>query len=172
MNRQQKSDVIMELKESFSGSPASFVVGVQKLTVTQLQALRSKLRQNGGTLKIAKARLMRRAASGLEGAGVLDPYFKEQIGVVFTAGQTPAIAKVLYDFSKDHQAFTIVAGYMEAEFLDKNAIVRVASLPPREVLLAQVCGTLKAPMNNMATVLNLLMLRLLWTLKQVGDKKS
>jgi large subunit ribosomal protein L10 len=172
MNRQQKADVIATLKGNFEQSSASFIVGFQGLTVAQLQKLRGNLRKNGGSLKVTKARLMKRAAEGIQGAETLVPHFKNQIGIVFTSGETPAVAKVLHDFSKENQALTVIAGYLDAEFLDSNSVVRIASLPSREVLLAQVCGTIKAPLANSVNVLNVLVLRLLWTLKQVGDTKQ
>jgi large subunit ribosomal protein L10 len=172
MNRQQKAEVIDFLKDNFSKSHASFIVGFQGLTVSQLRTLRGKLRKNGGKLKVAKARLMKIAAEGMEGADTLLPYCKNQIGVVFTTDQAPAIAKVLSDFSKENEALKLVAGYLDTSFLDSASIGRIASLPSREVLLAQVCGTIKAPTTNFVNVLNVLMLRLLWTLKQVGEKKQ
>ncbi len=172
MNRQQKLEVIESLKDGFSKSNASFIVDFQGLTVAQLQKLRGNLRKNGSKLKVAKARLMRRAAQGVRGAETLEPYLKNQIGIIFTTGETPAVAKVLKDFAQENQALKLVAGYLEAEFLDSDSVVRIASLPSREVLLAQVCGTIKAPMSGCVNVLNVLVVRLLWTLKQVGEKKS
>lgn len=171
MNRQQKAEVIALMRDSFSDSQASFVIGFQGMTVAKMQELRKKLRQNGGTLKVTKARLMKRAAKELDAEQLL-PYLKNQIGIIFATGQAPAVAKVLYDFSKENEALKLVAGRLDAKFLDSNSIVRIASLPSREVLLARVCGTIQAPLVGVVSVLNVMTLRLLWTLKQVGDQKQ
>ena len=171
MNRQQKADMITFMRDNIAASQASFIIGFQGMTVGQMQKLRSSLRKNGGKLQVTKARLMKRAASELEAEQLL-PYFKNQIGVVFATKEVPAIAKVLHDFSKENEALKLVAGRLDAKFLDGASIVRIASLPPREVLLGQVCGTVQAPVAGMVTVLNVMLLRLLWTLKQVGNQKQ
>jgi large subunit ribosomal protein L10 len=172
MNRQQKSEVVDFLKNNFSENQASFLVGFQGLTVAQMQDLRRELRKQGGTLKVTKARLMKRAAVGLKCSDELAPFFKGQIGLVFADKETPNVAKVLYEYAKKHEALKLVAGCFEDSVLDGSSIVRIASLPSREVLLAQVCGTLKAPLTSFVTVLNMQTLRLLWTLQAIGDAKK
>jgi large subunit ribosomal protein L10 len=115
---------------------------------------------------------MKRAVDGMSGIEDLTPYFKEQIGLVFVSDKIAEVAKILTDFSKEHQALKLVAGCVEETVVPKEKISAIASLPPREVLLAQVCGTIKAPISNFANVLNMQVLRLLWTLKQVEQKKQ
>ncbi|HSW73653.1 MAG TPA: 50S ribosomal protein L10 [Candidatus Limnocylindria bacterium] len=171
MNRQQKAEMVTSLRDSFSKSNASFIIGFQGMTVRQMQSLRSQLRKNGGSLKVTKARLMKHAAKDVDAEQLL-PYLKNQIGIIFTTGEAPAIAKVLYDFSKENEALKLVAGKLDALFLDGASIVRIASLPSREVLLAQACGTIKAPLAGMVTVLNAMTLKLLWTLKQIEAQKQ
>ncbi len=152
MNRQQKVEVIDLLKNGLSGSDASFIVGFKGLSVAQMQNLRKQLRTQGAKLKIAKGRLMKIASAGLP-AQDLAPFFKEQIGLVFAAKDSTAIAKVLYDFAKKHEALKIVAGCMDSKVVDKAHINKIASLPTREVLLAQLCGTLQLPMFMLVAVL-------------------
>jgi len=172
MNRQQKESVVSQLRENFSQSEAAFLVEYRGLTVHQLEKLRGNLRQKGGTFKITKARLMKLAVDGLEGQQDLTPFFKEQVGIVFATKETPTVAKALNDFAKNHEALKLIVGCLDKKILQKNDVIRIASLPTREVLLAQVAGTMNAPISNLASVLNLLIVRLLWTLKQIEDQKK
>ena len=172
MNREQKSNVIKELSQDFNAHQAAFIVGYQGMTVAQLHVLRTLLRAQGGTFHVAKARLIKRAVEGIEGAQALQPYLKNQIGVVFASDQAPAVAKVLQNYAKEHEKLQLVAGCFENMILDAQAIGRIADLPSREVLLAQVCGTLQAPISGLANVLNILILRLLWTLKRIEETKQ
>lgn len=172
MNREQKESVIQSLKESFLQSKAAFLVNYQGLTVNQMQGLRRQLREKNGNLKVAKARLMKRAVDGVEGAGQLNGYFKEQVGLVFAHDEAPAVAKVLYDFSKENEALGLVVGYFDDRILASENIARIASLPSREVLLAQIAGTLKAPIVGLATTLNMVPTKLALALKAVGEKKK
>ena len=172
MNRQQKELVVQLFRENFTQSPASFVVGYKGLTVSQMQNLRSKLREHGGALKVTKARLMKLAFGDLEDAKALMPHLQDQIGIVFASDEPPAVAKVLSEFAKDNSALTLIVGALEGDALDSQGIVRIASLPSKTQLLANVCGTLKAPMTCLAFVLNMQIVQLLVVLKQVAEKKK
>lgn len=152
MNRQEKSSVISLLKDQFSQSQGSIVVGYKGLSVSQLQSLRRGIRKNGGSFKVTKARLMRLAAQDVPSAQPLIPYFKEQIGVVFADGESEVL-KFLHTFAKDNEALKVVAGSLESKLVDKAMLFRLASLPSRDVMLSQVCGTLKAPISKLAYVL-------------------
>lgn len=155
MNRAEKQNVIESLQNDFSKNNATFLVGVKGLSVTQIQALRKDLRPQGGKLKITKARLMKIAANNAK-EDILDSFFKDQIGVVFAGSEPSAIAKILYNFAKQNEALKIVAGSVEKQLFDKQLIVRIAQLPSKEVLLAQLCGTLKAPIAKLAIVIDAL----------------
>jgi large subunit ribosomal protein L10 len=173
MNRQQKELVVQLLRERFSHSPASFIVGYKGLTVNQLQQLRSALRTRGAALKVAKARLMKLAVGDLEDSQALTPYLKDQIGIVFVSDKSPTgVAKVLNDFAKDHEALRLVGGTIEGAFVDQSAIGRIASLPSKEVLLAQLCGTLQAPISRMVFVLSMQLAQLPMVLRQIAEKKK
>lgn len=172
MNRQEKSLVIDTLKNDFENSQASFLVNYKGLTVAQLQALRKELRNTGSSFKVAKARLVKIAAQDINNAEPLTPFLKEQVGVVFAYKDVSAVAKVLHNFAKQNEQCKLVAGCFESKPLSEEAINRIALLPSREVLLAQVCGTLKAPITGLVVALNQNITRLLWALKQVSEKKE
>lgn len=172
MNREQKSALITSLKNQFSESAASFVVNYNGLTVEQMQSLRKSLRAHGAHVKVAKARLMRLAAHDVPAAHIMTPFFKQQVCIVFAQNEVPSVAKELSAFAKNHEAFKIIAGSLEQRLLDEAGVNRIASLPSREVLLAQTCGTLKAPISGLVFALKGVQLKLLCALKQIGDKKS
>jgi len=173
VNRQEKALVVDGLKESLLSSQASFLVVYRGLSVEKMQQLRSQLRSSGGSLKIAKARLMKRAVDGEAGISELTDFFKDQIGLVFADDDVAGVAKVLADFSKENKALDLVAGYFDSHVIAKEKIAQIASLPPKDVLLAQLCGTLQAPISGLARVLNMMILKLLFALKQIeGQKKS
>lgn len=153
MNRQEKSQLVSELKGQFSKATGSILVGYKGLSVNQLQKLRRGVRQNGGQFKVTKARLMRLAAQDLENAQALVPYFKDQVGLVFLENQDPAVIKFLHTFSKENEALKLVAGSMGAGLVDAATLKQLALLPSREVLLSQLCGVLKAPISKLAFVL-------------------
>lgn len=172
MNRNDKEVLVESLRSNFSDSQASFLVKYKGLTVSQMQDLRKGLRTNAASLKVAKARLMKRAVGDIEGVDQLSPYLHDQIGAVFATKSAPEVAKFLAGYAKENEAFRILVGVIESKLYDAQSIQRIASLPSREVLLAQLCGTLQAPITKTVTVLHLMIARLLFVLKQVEEQKQ
>lgn len=172
MNRQGKKEVIDELKNSLASSTGSFLVNCKGLTVADMQTLRTKLREHGGHMQVAKTRLMRLAVQDIQDVEGLDAYLKDQLAFVFTQDQPSNVAKVLYDVAKKNQNLTVIAGYVEKKCLDAEGIKFVASLPSREVLLGQLAAVLSAPTTQFARLLNGLLVKLVLTLKCVEEKKQ
>ncbi|HLC07511.1 MAG TPA: 50S ribosomal protein L10 [Candidatus Babeliales bacterium] len=174
MNRQQKESVVELFHKDFLANRGTFFVNYSGLTVEQMQQLRRQLRAKGGALKIAKMRLVKRALAGIDGADGLLSHCKNQLGVVFAydAAELSGVAKTLSDFSKKNEALGLVVGCVDAQFLDKMAISRIASLPSREVLLAQLCGTLNAPLTSLVCGLNSMLVKLLVALKEIEKQKQ
>lgn len=158
MNRQEKSQLVAELKDKLSHSKGLVLVGYKGIPVNKLRELR---RGVDGEFKVAKARLMKIAAENIDTAQPLIPYFKDQIGLVFLKNQDPAVIKFLYKFSKDNEALKVIVGSLDAKLVDAATLARLAALPSREILLAQVGGICKAPIAKLAFVI-----------QQISNKKQ
>lgn len=172
MNRQQKEVVVKQLKDDFRDSQALFVVDYRGLSVTQMQGLRKELREKGGSLKVAKIRLMKRAAVDQDSAELLIPYLKDQLALVFSKEEAPSVAKVLYEFSKENEKLQLVAGTLDSELLTQEQIKSIAKLPSREVLLARVLGSLEAPTAQLILGLNAPMAELITVLQKMSERKE
>lgn len=172
MNRQQKEGLVELLRQEFADAQASFLVDYKGLTVGSLHTLRKQLREKNGTFRVAKARLMKRAIDGVDGVDELLQYMHGQVGLVFAADDVAAVAKALHTFVQANEKMKLLAGFVDSRVLNSNNVVRIASLPSKDIMLAQLCGTMKAPINNFAGVLNMLILRLLLVLKQIAEKQA
>lgn len=172
MNRQQKEAVVADVKNMLGQAEASFLVKYQGLNVKDVLSLRRALREKEAQFKVAKARLMKIAAQDIEGIDAFRESFKDQVGLVFALQDVPAVAKQLVAFAKDHKSLEVLSGFFEAQMLSKQEVEFLASLPTREVLLAQLAGTLQAPIANFARLLHTLIARLLYVLTQIAEKKE
>lgn len=170
MNRQQKEAVVAEFKDMLANSQASFVVQYRGLNVQDMSSLRGALREKGGRLKVTKARLMKIAADGIEGAEQFKDDFKDQIGLVFASEEVSTVARQLVDFAKEHDNLQIVSGFFESKMLSPEEVKFFASLPSRDVLMAQLAGALQAPVSALARVLNEPIAQLARALDQVAKK--
>jgi len=172
MNRQQKEAVIKEVRDLFDQSQAAFLVGYKGLTVAQVKALRKDLREAGGVFKVTKARLMKIAASDITNVDEFSVAFKNQVGLVFVKkGEVPLVAKKLVNYSKENELLNIVSGYFESKPISKNEIGYLAALPSKEVLLAQILGTINAPASRSAGLVHTVISRLLNVLKHISEKE-
>ena len=170
MNRQQKEAAVTDFKDMFSRSQASFLVNYKGLNVQDMISLRNLVRENGGKLKITKARLMKIAADGVEGSGEFKDKFKDQVGLVFAFEEVAPVAKQLVEFAKEHNSLRVVSGFYESKVLSMEEVEFFASLPSREVLLSQLLGVLQAPISGLARVLNAPMQSLVRALDQIAKK--
>ena len=172
MNRQEKQKVIEGMKNDFKQSQASFVVNMKGMTVEAVQGLRRELYAKNGKIKVAKNTLLELATSDLPGVNDLAPFFKDQIAVVFAQTEAPTIAKILFNVAKVQENLKVKAGVLDARLLSLEQLEFLASLPSKEVMLARLCGSLQAPIANYVSILNQLIVRLLWVLKEIEKTKQ
>lgn len=173
MNRQEKNSAIEILKNEFQSNEAAFVVGMQGMTVAQVESLRKGVRKQGGKFQVAKNSLLRIAIQDIPSAQKLSPYFKDQVAVIFVPREASSVAKLICDVSQEENAhLKIVAGCYESRVFDQNMVKFLGSLPSKEVLAAQLCGLLKAPMTMHVRVLNQVMVQLVYVVKQASEKQS
>lgn len=169
MNRQQKEAAITTIKDLFSKSQAAFLVGYRGLTVANLHSLRKDLRKSGGTFKVTKAKLMKLAAKDIKGCEDFSNQFKNQVGIVFVNQEVPAVAKTIVTFSKQNENLNIISGFFESHTLSKQEIENLAAIPSKEILLAQLMGTLQAPVAALVRTLNAIATSVQTTLQQVSE---
>ena len=172
MNRQQKEAVVQEFNNMILQAKASFLVDYNGLSAQDLIFLRRSLREHGGKLRVAKARLMKIAANGIEGIGEFRDSFKDQVGMVFASKDVVPVAKAIVDFSKGNESLKLVSGFYESKYLSEDKIKFLALLPSREGLLAQFAGTLQAPIVGLARSLNMLVAKLAYALREVEKKRA
>lgn len=161
MNRQDKEQLVASLRERFSASEAAFLVGVQGLTVAQVQSLRKNVRTCGGHVQVAKNTLLGLAVDGVAGVQELRPQFTEQLAVVFATTDAQGVARAIFDVKRAVDRLKVTAGYLEGKIVDGATVQYLASLPSRDQLLGQVCG-----------VLNATTVKLLFVLKQASEKQQ
>jgi large subunit ribosomal protein L10 len=172
MNRQEKEHIIETLKSSFAANQTSFLINYKGMDVAEVTTLRKELRNKGGSFKVAKVTLIRRAMHDLPAIEGFLPLIKDQVGIVFAEKEATAVAKVLNEFSKQNPKLHILAGRMEDTILTKDSVAVLASLPSKEILLAKVCGSLNAPIAGFVGTLNALLVKLVLVLRAVEESKK
>jgi large subunit ribosomal protein L10 len=154
MQRAEKETAIAELKERIGRAPSLYLTDFTGLNVKAMTQLRRSLRKSNAEYVVVKNRLAQRAFKETEGLPDIASSFQGATGVVFGFGDVVATAKALADFAKEHdQRPALKVGLMDRKVLDAAQVARLASLPSREQLLAELAGVMEAPMAAFASVL-------------------
>ncbi len=149
MPRPEKVQAVADIKERIEAAQAVFVTEFRGLTVTQLQKLRASLRESGAEYKVVKMTLARRAADELSLDGI-EEHLIGPTGLAFANVDPVATAKALRDVGDSNERFVIKAGILSGEILLPEQVKKLASIEPREVLLAKIAGAAKAPLYKSA----------------------
>jgi len=173
MPTKAKEQSVEQLVEMLGRSDGVFICEYRGLTVKKMSDIRSRVRKAGGEMKVAKNTLMRLALQRV-GMPTVDPYEQGPNVYVFAYGDVAAVAKALRDYSKEkgNEALIIKGGVMGKDLLNKDQVMAIADLPSKEVLIAQVVGTIAAPLRGLVTVLSGPARGLVTCLSQIKDKKE
>jgi len=152
-NRDIKEAKVAEIKEKMEKSQGIIFAKYQGLTVEEDTELRKSLRDAGVEYKVYKNTLTTLAAKELGFDGIVD-VLQGPLSVAFGYEDPTVPAKVLNDFAKTHKKLELVAGIVQGEIFDEAKVRQLATIPAREVLIAKLLGSFKAPLSNLAYLLN------------------
>ena len=148
----RKRATVESLADKLGRATAVIVTDYRGLTVKQLEELRTQLRSQGIDYQVAKNTLARRAAREA-GVGDLGSVLDGPVGLALGFGELSVPAKVLSDYHRVNRRLPLIAGFVEGQVLDARGVQILAELPPRDVLLAQLAGTIQSPLTHLAGAL-------------------
>jgi large subunit ribosomal protein L10 len=140
--------VVEELGQIFESSGVVVVAHYAGITVAQMQDLRAKMRDVGGSVRVAKNKLAKIALEGKPGEKMGD--LLTGMTVLAFSEDPVAAAKVCEAYAKTNDKFVILGGAMGNAVLDQAGVKAVASMPSREELIAQIVSCIGAPASNIA----------------------
>ncbi len=151
--RQQKEEAIKNLKEELAKMKSLVFVDYYGLKVKDINELRKLLKDKACKYLVAKKNLLKLALKKT-GLKTIDlDKITGGVGLVFGFEDDLSPAKLVAAFAKKHQQLSIQGGILEQEFIEVDRVKALARLPSRDQLVAQVVGTIKAPLTNLVYVL-------------------
>jgi large subunit ribosomal protein L10 len=148
MDRAQKSELVAELKQTFSETNVVVVTRNLGLSVAQSTQLRNRMREAGARYKVAKNRLALLALEGSTYAPISDMLSGPT--ALATSSDPVAAAKAVVEFAKTNDRLEIVGGAMGRTLLDVNGVKALAELPSLDELRAKIVGLVQAPATKIA----------------------
>lgn len=152
MERAEKREFVTALNEVFRTSGSLVVAHYAGLSVAQMNDLRSRMREAGGTVKVAKNRLAKIALQGTESEGISN-LFQGQTVIAYSEDPVTA-PKVAIEFAKANENLVVLGGAMGATELDVDGVKALATLPSIDELRAKIVGMISTPATRIAQVVN------------------
>lgn len=173
MLKEQKAKIIGELSDTLSKSPLTLLTDYKGMSVEEITKLRDELYKVDAKYRVVKNTLIRLA---LERAEIpmdeLESALEGTTAVLYTEGDAILALKALYNFIKETKKPVVKCGIMDGKFIDSAQAKEFSTLPPREVLLAQLIGQMQAPIYGLHTVLSGTLRKLLYALNAIKEKKE
>ncbi len=146
---EQKKAVVAELADRLKNSVTGVLVSYEGINVADDTAMRKELREAGVKYSVVKNTLLSRACEEAELTG-LQTTLEGTTAVATSDEDYAAAARILADYAKKIKTFEIKAGYLDGEVVDLATIDKLAKLPSRDMLLANVLGAFQAPIASFA----------------------
>jgi large subunit ribosomal protein L10 len=153
MNKEEKNTVVAELAESLSRATIAVISEYKSIKAAESDDLRRRLRTASGEFRVAKNTLVRLAIKNTK-YEALEPNLGGAIGLIFSYADPVEMVKTISSLREFGDRFKIRGGVLEGKPLTAQEISSLATLPPREVILAQLLGLLQAPATRLARLLN------------------
>jgi len=156
LTRTQKEEQVAELKEMFSRATSVYVADYRGIDVESVNVLRRRVREEGGgdyQYRVTKNAVLRRAAEGSDVAGITE-HFEGPTAVALSYGEPVGLAKILQEFSKEHESFELKGGLVDGVPIGRSEIATLATLPSLDALRGTIIGLILAPASKLARLLN------------------
>ncbi len=169
--KEEKAQVAAAVAEKLKRAQTTVLADYRGLNVAQDTKLRAKLRKAGVEYRVIKNTITERAAkeAGIDG---LEPFLAGPVSVAFGYDDPIQVAKVLADFARENKELEIKAGVFEGKVISADRVRALATLPPKEVLLAQVAGQFRAPLAGLASVLAGPLRKFAYAVEELRKKKE
>jgi len=168
--QQSQIDAVNALKEQFDGVNSFFFTDYRGLTVSQVTDLRNRLRAQNAEYHVIKNNLAKIAMKDLGNEGV-SPMLVGPTAVALAHDEAGPVAKTLLDFGKEAPV-VMKGGYLDGSIFDAPGVEAFSKLPTRVELIAKLMGTMQAPVQSVAFVLNGVTSKLVRTLAAVAEQKE
>ena len=171
MRRAQKTEVVETVQQELERATVAVLAEYRGLTAGELDKLRKAVRQADGRCRVSKNTLTRRAAAGSR-YEKLTPHLRGPAAVILGFRDPVAIAKLAVRLADELPKLEIKYAVLDGNLLPLPEVKALATLPSREVLLAQLLGLLQAPASQLLRTLNEPAARLARLVDAVGKRQS
>ena len=148
MDRNEKTDVISEVKEMMENSSAIFLTDYSGINVEDISELRNQFRNEGVKYKVYKNTLFKRALDESNKYEKLADHLVGMTGFAFADDNPVAPAKIIKKYFDKNKKLSLKGCYIDDEYFDGERLAELAALPSKKELIASILGSLNSPASG------------------------
>jgi len=173
-NRQKKELLVAEVVEKLQKSKALIFANYQGLTHRQLEELKKKIKPLEAEISVTKNTLLKRALNQTGDLKAIEDEksLEQPTATIFIYNDLVAPLKELAKVIKELSLPSIKFGILDKKMISAEQVLKLSSLPSKEVLIAQLLGNMKSPITGLAYALNWNLQKFVMTLKVISEKKQ
>lgn len=172
MNRDEKTEVISEVKELLESSTAVYLTDYSGINVEDISDLRNQFRNEGVRYKVFKNNLFKRALDESGKFEKLADHLTGMTGFAFTSTNPVAPAKIINKYFDEKEKLSLKACYIEGEYYDSSHLKTLATLPSKNELIAGIMGSLDSPVSGIVGAINAVIRDLANVIDQISKRET
>lgn len=172
MNKNEKSEIISEVRKLIDGSSALYLTNYSGIPVSEITMLRNELRKEGVNYKVIKNTLFERALKESDKYSKLGDYLTGMTGYAFASGNPVAPAKIIKKYFDTSKKFELKACYIEDQFYEGSQLSELAALPSKEEIIASILGSLNSPASGIVGAINAVFRDLTNVVDQISKREA
>ena len=172
MNKEDKGKLIKFLTEEFKTSKIIIFAEFTALSVKEMEQLRRTIKGISCNLRVTKNNLVKKTLQSLAKDEACKCLSGPNAIIWSKAGDESEVVKSISKFARGSGKIKIKAGFLNDNFVEKDFLDRLSSLPSKKVLQAMVIGGIKSPLSKLVYNVQYPFSRLILTLKTFSDKRN
>jgi large subunit ribosomal protein L10 len=172
MKKEEKGEVIEEIKELVKNSSSMFLVNYSGVKVADINKLRAEFRKEEVNYKVLKNTLFKKALEQAGGYEKFHPQLVGMIGVAFVSENFVSAAKIIKKYFDEKQKFSFKGCYIESAFYGSEQLNTIASMPTKKEIMAGIVGSIAAPATGIVGAINAVIRDLVSVIDEIGKKKA
>ena len=172
MNRNEKTDVVSEVKETIEKSTAIFLTDYSGVNVEDINDIRNQFRKEDVKYKVFKNTLFKRALQESGKYEKLADHLIGMTGFAFADDNPVAPAKIIKKYFDKNNKLSLKACYIENEYFEGSKLNELANLPSKNELIASILGSLEAPASGIVGAINAVFRDLVSVVDEISKKKA
>jgi len=172
MNKNEKAEMVAEVKEMIENSSAVYLTDFSGISVADITNIRNEFRKEGVNYKVIKNTLFNRAVSETGKYTKLSDHLVGMTGYAFTSDNPVAPAKIIKKYYDDKQKLGLKACYIEDQFFEGGQLAQLAALPSKKEVIAGILSAINSPASGIVGAINAVMRDLVSVIDEVAKTKA